>query len=380
MRQGTQDIDSQLASALRTGAVPSVQQCYDGAEARLVEDRAHFHGVSGLLVGLPGWPAEFAASIRAEALGRAMWELRHRQLLSELLGRLADEGLRALLIKGTALAYDLYEEPAHRIRGDSDLWVDEAEVGRVRHVLRQLYYRTASNPEEASTEPLQEGWVGTASDGSEHVIDLHWSAVNSGALKQLFLFDDCWARRRPLPRLARGGWGLDHADALLHSAVHRGMHTASPYNVGSTTHYGGDRLIWIWDIHLLASALGDQGIMKAADRASTLGLEAPLRSALSSAKNLLGTSVQDSLLDRLGLADSSLATRYLEGGQVKRAWLDLQQVRPLSRKLATISRRLFPSTAFLGSKYGGASKAAASSLYLRRMIEFVRRRPDQTRP
>ena len=59
-----------------------------------------------------------------------MWEMRYRQLPAELLGALADNELRALVIKDPAFAYDLYDEPAHRIRRDSDLWVLEADLGR----------------------------------------------------------------------------------------------------------------------------------------------------------------------------------------------------------------------------------------------------------
>ena len=59
-----------------------------------------------------------------------MWEMRYRQLPAELLAALADNELRALVIKGPAFEYDLYDEPGHLIRRDSDLWVLEADLGR----------------------------------------------------------------------------------------------------------------------------------------------------------------------------------------------------------------------------------------------------------
>ena len=59
-----------------------------------------------------------------------MWEMHYRQLPAELLGALADNELRALVIKDPAFAYDLYDEPGHLIRRDSDLWVLEADLGR----------------------------------------------------------------------------------------------------------------------------------------------------------------------------------------------------------------------------------------------------------
>ena len=116
-----QKIDATLASALRAGVVPAEEEWQNYADVGRAQHRADYHGVSGLLVGLPGWPAKCASAIRTEALGRAMWEMRHRQLLAQVLGALADNELRALLIKGPAFAYDLYDAPAHRIRSDSDL-------------------------------------------------------------------------------------------------------------------------------------------------------------------------------------------------------------------------------------------------------------------
>ena len=124
-----QNIDATSASELQTLAVPSEQEWHDQAEVALAKYRAHYHVIAGLLVGPPNWPAEFANAIRTEAPRRAKWEMRHRQLSAELLGALADHELRAPVIKSPTFAYDLYDEPAHRIRVDSDLWVSKADLG-----------------------------------------------------------------------------------------------------------------------------------------------------------------------------------------------------------------------------------------------------------
>ena len=39
-----------------------------------------------------------------------MWEMRHHDLLKQVLAKLAKMGVRPLLFKGTALAYSLYPE------------------------------------------------------------------------------------------------------------------------------------------------------------------------------------------------------------------------------------------------------------------------------
>jgi hypothetical protein len=336
-----------------------------------VLERIHYHGVAGLLADMRGWPALVESSIRHEALGRAMWELRHRQLLAPLLDQLAEKGLRALLLKGTALAYAVYDEPAHRTRGDSDLWVHQADLESVRLVLEAAGFKRDEAGGQVDAMQLEEGWICQAGDGSSHVVDLHWSAINSAALRSLFDFDHCWERRSALPRLSPGAAGLGLADALLHTAVHRQMHVASPYIVDGATYYGGDRLIWAKDVALLVEALGPAGLKEAAGRALELGIADPLRSSLLLARDRLGAAVEPALLDALGSAAPSPAGRYLAHGQVGRALRDIAKVRGFKQKVATVADRLLPSRDFLEAKYGKAGRSGTFLLILRRFGGFL---------
>lgn len=370
MRMVNEGVDAQLALALRTKSVEAVEWGEEHCQAAV--DRIHYHGLAGLLAELKGWSAPVEAAIRAEALGRAMWELRHRQLLAPLLDQLADKGLRALLLKGTRLAYTLYDEPAHRTRGDSDLWVDEGSLTAVRKVLQETGFERDGPASQVDALQLEEGWTRFADDGTAHAGDLHWSAVNSVALRGLFDFDGCWSRRSSLPRLSRGAAGLGLEDSLLHAAVHRQMHVASPYMVDGVTHYGGDRLIWAKDIALLTGALGNAGIERAAATAIQSGLAEPLRQSLLLARTHLGVDIEHELAARLASAEPSRPGRYLHGGQVARAFRDLGQVPGVRGKAAATARRLFPSREFLGAKYGLApQRGSALTLFLRRVVGFL---------
>ena len=83
-------------------------------------ERALYHGLAGILVNRPrailGWPAAVIDRLRQQALGQGMWELRHKLVVVALIEALAQAGVSAILLKGTALAYDLYADPAERCR------------------------------------------------------------------------------------------------------------------------------------------------------------------------------------------------------------------------------------------------------------------------
>jgi hypothetical protein len=359
-----QAADFLLASGLRAGkapepdAWPSFQQ--------LIE-RIHWHGISGLLAWQQNWPEPVGAAIRSEAVARAMWELRHRQLLVRLLAKLADQGIRALLLKGSAFAYDLYEEPAERIRGDTDLWIAAEDRHRVRAIFRTEGFHVTGEAAQAPALALQEAWVHAAADGSVHALDLHWSAINSLYLHRLFDFERCWESRRPLPRLGAGAFGLDHEEALLHAAVHRAMHTSAPYKVANVSYRGGDRLLWAKDVAHLACALGNHGLVAAVAKARARGVSAPLSSALRAAREWLGAAVPEAVSKELDGAPSSPAARYLAAGRLRRVWLDLGQVRGPHARLGAVAAKLFPAAVSVGEQPG----SPRISFHMRRWADLL---------
>lgn len=371
-----EEIDRNLAAALRGEPLSTWPEEMEAAPDLLLQ-RTHYHGLCGLLAASASWPPSIDAAIRREAVARAMWELRHRQLMEELLSVLEAAGVRALLLKGTALAYLYYEEPAHRSRGDTDLWVAPQQVEPARRVLAEHGFACTAAADPHDPMQLEEGWAHGA-DGQTHIVDLHWSAVNSLALSSLFDFDTCWSRRQGVIALGSGAWALDDADALLHAAVHRRLHVASPYLVDGRTYYGGDRLIWAKDIDLLVRRLGDCGMERAAERARELGLAEAFREALVLARDCLSSPIPRSLLERTAEEQRGRVAAYLAAGQVGRARLDLLAVPGPHRKLAAVAHRILPSRQFLKAKYGQDGRTFLPLLLFRRLTDFARKRPAST--
>lgn len=380
MIDDTHPIDRMLAAALR-GEDAGWPPDWSGSHAALMVERIAYHGIAGLLAGqaatLAGWPAEVLAAVRNQGIALAMWELRHKEVLGELLAALADEKIPALLLKGTALAYDLYPAPATRARGDTDLLIAAADLAPARSILARLGYRCQPLDEAIADDlALQEVWSLACDAGTRHDIDLHWQLLNAPALREVLDFAICAADPHPLPRLAPTALAMSRVLTLLHSCIHRAMHLTSPYFVDGVTYYGGDRLIWATDIDLLARALSEaewQGFTRAA---LDQGVAAVCLDGFAMARRALGTEIPPDVLDALGRATDERASAYLLGArQMGRAWQDLLAIPGLGRKFAYVAARILPSESFMRSKYPQLGRAPLAVLHARRILDLVRPRP-----
>jgi|GEM_PF-454252 len=354
-------------------------------QARLVK-KALYHGVAGLVNDrskyLGDWPQDVIVPLREQALAAAMWELRHKLVMTDVLDAIAGEGIVAIVLKGTALAYDLYDRPASRARGDSDILIESGDLGAVRAILRRLgFSKHLDDDAETHDMELQELWRRIAPDGTVHDIDLHWQTMNSPALEGVLRHADCAARTRGLPRLCSSAVTMDHVLMLIHACVHRAKHLTSPYFSGSIAYYGADRLIWAQDIHLLCGALGEPDWERFTEMAVEQGLAAICLDGLALAQSRLGTPVPARVTERLtSVPQTSDAASYLlHSGQWTRAWRDLRAVKGIGGKLSYLAARALPSAEFMRAKYPLMRGRPLPLLYLRRLMDLARPRPGRSR-
>ena len=342
-------------------------------------DRISYHGVAVLLaenaVVLDRWPAEVGERVRERALAQSMWEVRHRALLCDLLGRLEGRGIASMFLKGTAMAYDLYDNPAARARGDSDLLVEERAVGAARECLVQAGFVLLGDSDGLPQSlRLQESWSTDAGDGSNQVIDLHWHPLNTPAL-DLLSFSQWERQSRPLPRLHPAARAPSRPLMLVHACVHRGLHVYSPYLANGRMHFGGNRLIWLRDIACLARTMDDAQWASVTKLALDRGLSAVCLDGIVAAEAHFGALVPAGARAKLGSGPSAA---YFRSGQLGRALRDFWAIRGLGRKLQYVSGRSFPAAGFMRAKYGDMATRPLPFLYLRRFAELVQRRPSRT--
>lgn len=185
------------------------------------------HGVAPLVYANARVPP-----LRAEAMYAAAYEPLRATDVAEVLAAL---GVEALLLKGTALAYDLYAAPELRPRSDTDLLIAPGDLPQVRAAMLALGFVEA--PSSGDAHGLRQA-VFTRAPGM--VYDVHWSATNVPAFDAVLRYDDLRTRAIALPRLGPHARGLSYVDALLLACIHRVAH-----------HHDSDRLIWLVDIDLL---------------------------------------------------------------------------------------------------------------------------------
>ncbi|MEO5578109.1 MAG: nucleotidyltransferase family protein [Sphingomicrobium sp.] len=379
-------IDQLLAAALRGEDARWPSGWSGSGRAAQITERIAYHGIAGLIAGearrLGDWPADVLAGVREQAIALAMWELRHKAVLGELIAALADAKILALLLKGTALAYDLYPAPANRARGDTDLLIAESDLDPARSILTRLGYRCQPLDQAIANDlALQEVWSLTCDAGTRHHIDLHWQLLNAPALRGVLAFSACAVDPHRLPLLARDALAMNRVLTLLHSCIHRAMHITSPYFVGGVTYYGGDRLIWGKDIDLLTDALSDTEWQRFSAAALDQGVAKVCLDGLLMARRWLGTAVPQPVIDALGAAGAEPPSAYLlDSRQMGRAWQDLLAIRGWRRKLAYLAVRALPSPSFMRGKYPELARWPVAVLHGRRMVDLVRPRPGPKAP
>lgn len=375
-------VDAWLAAALR-GELSPWPADWDGAVAREVAVRAQYHGICGLLMarphGLGDWPDALSAPIREQAIAASMWELRHRALLAELLDRFAEAGVTAVLLKGSALAYSLYPNPATRERGDSDVLIAPGDRERARATLEALGFVCLDGDGMPPEFRFQEEWRREVDEGTSHLIDLHVQPLNSAALAERLTVADAMAGARPGPRLSPSARMPSLAFLLVHSCLHRAGHRTAPYFLADKAYFGGDRLIWLVDIDHIVRAMNRDDWRQAATLALAAGEIDVCVEGLTEARAMLGTPIPRDWLRGVAEGASGRAS-YYDRGALRRAWDDLGAAGGLGERWRYLRGRLFPDQTFMRAKYQRQAGQPLALLYLRRIAGLlVPRRSERER-
>lgn len=326
-------------------------------------------------------PPGAARFLKQAALGRTMWELRHREVVATCVAELSRAGIPAILIKGTPLAYRLYPRPTHRPRADTDILVRPADGSRARHVLRSCGLRelVAVGGEVISYQTTFEA----ESAGCGHQLDVHWQINNSQLLARLFTFAELERTCVAVPALGSPAATPDDVHALLIACMHRATHKNVPYYVAGVHGHHPDRLAWLWDIRLLCDRLAPSDSDRLADLARAKGLVGATCDGIRAAQacfpaaNLAGHA---QALERHRGKDA--ASHYLEQPPLAQQWLDFRALGSARRQALYLKELFLPGEAYMRKRFG--TKAPLALLYLRRAFGGVTKalglRPGTRRP
>ena len=367
-----------LICAVLRGERPPWPEPEGGERVSSFLRRSEYHGVAALLNKqlhrLESWPTSLRQAIHDRAIAEAMWELRHQQALTQVHAALADVGVQPLLFKGTALAYALYPAPMLRARGDTDMIIPSSERRRVHDVLATLGFVLDIGVSGEFISYQASYTLSTAKTGT-HSIDLHWKVNNSELLSRLFPFDELREHAVPLSNLCPGALGVSPAYALLLACMHRATHKHNPYHVDGVAYYSADRLIWLYDVHLLAQSLSPIQWHEVVRLARNKGLCATCLDGIEQSRMCFHTGYPEFVLSALaGSGAKERPATYLNASKLRQRWEDFRALKEFSSQLRYLQELLFPPAAYMRAKYQQTEAGWLPMLYARRILSGLVKR------
>ncbi|HEX6085660.1 MAG TPA: nucleotidyltransferase family protein [Thermoanaerobaculia bacterium] len=308
------------------------------------------HGVAPLV-----YAAQPLEPLRTAAIHAAAIEPLRAADLREVLAALAARGIRVLILKGTALAYDVYAAPELRPRGDVDLLVSREQSSPAIEAFGSLGF--AAKLTSGDEHNVRQ--VTFARGGHEY--DLHWDIANSPLFASALTFDSL--QIIPLPPLGEHAFGLSHPDALLLACIHRVAH-----------HHDLERLIWLVDITLLRTRMSREEHARFWRQAADARVVAICQRSIELANEWMWSGLQPA-------ASEFLTEEELTRPEPSQAFLDpnlrygdvmLANLRalPWRARLQRVWQLAFPPRAFMHQTLGNG---ALPWLYVKRGVRGVRR-------
>ena len=315
---------------------------------------------------------DLSAALQRELRHAAAFDAWREQDLTALLDALAAAGIDALLMKGAALAYMIYDAPHLRVRVDTDLLIRREQLEAAERVLAaQGWWRPPESDFELAA--AQRHYEKPAPASRRLHLDVHWRIANPRTFSDALSFDEIGVRAVPVPALGRAARTPGMVDALFLACLHRVAH-----------HDDEVDLLWLWDIHLLVSRLS------ADDEAAFVALA--VRTAMMSvcvrglelAASAFATQAAATMASRLRAAGDGRpepASRFLDGARpIATLRADLSSVSGWRTGLRLLGERVVPSRQYMRALYPRWPRALLWLAYLDRLVRgtpkwFRRSRP-----
>jgi putative nucleotidyltransferase-like protein len=258
-------------------------------------------------------------------------------------------GIRALLMKGSALAWWLYPAPHLRECSDIDLLLESREAVAAAVVLLAAhgYDDGYVQGDQAYEQVSRRALSGTM----QLDLDLHWALSNAPVFAHMLEPGELFAASIPLPALGPGARGLAPEHVLLHACMHRAINLYTGV---------GDSLKWLYDLHLLAPTLTPAQWQAVVQLCSERGLGSVCLSGMDEAAVWFGEAAPVDALSALRVTrrnDRVDGTRLDDWRYMHRR--NLAALPGIRARLAWLWRKLFPHAAHLRQMYGTDKRLAA---------------------
>ncbi len=330
-------------------------------------DVARAEGVVALVSQRFGEQAMVAGAVR-DSFAESARALAASHLGLQAEGRRVVEALHAakiplLVLKGLALGHWLFPAPYLRESSDIDLlFSSQADAERAAAALVPLGYAVLYSPGDMAHEFA----CRRVSPSREVDLDMHWRLASMPLLRNLFSFDELFAASIPLPRFALHARGLGPVHAFIHACIHRASNLCAGL---------GDRLKWLFDLHLLAGRFSDAEWDDLLELCVAHGVCGICAEGLAASVTAFGTLIPVQVTDALdaGRANESFdASRLSDWKYMQRC--NLAALPSLHERARWLWQRTFPPRGYLRELYG--ADVSVFALWLQRLKRAIRRLGD----
>jgi len=321
------------------------------------------------------WPDDLLASARANrvhllladraAIGPLQGDLRaamaleaaRERELRHVLAALAGAGVQPVLLKGVVLSRTHYPRPELRPRTDTDLIIPTSARGATARALIELGYEQVAEVDGSLTTGQFHLHKHDAV-GLFHALDVHCRISNVQAFAHVLSYAELVSDARPLPSLGPHAWGPSPVHALMIACVHLVAH-----------HGNSDSLLWLMDVSLLARSLERHERDCFAELTALRGIRAVCWSTLKLADSAFG-SIDTDWLASLPTKTIEPTAAFLQGPmrQIDILKQDLLASPRLWHRLQIVGEHLFPSSAFMYTRYGTRRTFKLPFLYAHRIV------------
>jgi hypothetical protein len=303
-----------------------------------------FHRLSQSAV-TADWPPRVCEFLSETARVQAGEELLRGAETRAVLDTLTRAGLSPILIKGTPLAYTVYDAPALRPREDTDLLIAHEDVEAARRLLVSLGYSATVQCHDLFSQFEMQKVDGF---GVCHAFDVHWKISTQPVFDRVLTHGEMLPRARPVPALGPHAMTAGLVDALLLACIHPVMH-----------HQNAERVLWAYDAHLLALQLTADDFDDFVRHARQKRVAAVCARQLQRAQTLFHTTVPADVLAALSAVPDEPSADYLAS---QRRWHHelASSVRGLPRfgdRVRLLRDVLLPSPSYMLGAYGLRGKA-----------------------
>jgi putative nucleotidyltransferase-like protein len=361
-----------VARGLEAPGAPPVREL-DGAALAAAAAQDRVLVLLGTLLRSAGtlhlWPPEVVSAFSAAERAAAAVDCIRQIEMKAVVDALDSQRVRALTFKGAALAHLVYAAPHLRPRTDSDLLVPAGDAAALQATFARLGYERQRET-SGRLVSYQHHYGRCDRHGVFHAFDVHVKISNRQSLADRLTFEELWPRRIPLRVFGPSASAPCLVDALLLALVHRAGH-----------HPGSRDLLWIYDLHLLASALTTREHAEVVDLACARGLGQIACEGLRLAHETFGTEAARRIVEALGgrpAGRDAVKVIDAESSESRLLRLDLDALPTWRARGRLLREHLFPAPSYIRGKYGVESNLLLPALYAWRAVagapRWLRRR------